>query len=207
MEGVPGVLKKTLEEGCRSEANRSVTPMSAVKVAEQPFIQSWSHFWFASAVKCHTGLYDVFLWSPTHVCTWINKHKVLRWPCGKCWTTSEKSKAPGESRRTSANPKLISSSAEFWNHLKEGEGFPLPPWKAWRPLLRTSGVMRWAPRFDAALGGWIMFRRRVTTPILAQCRGCKRSPATGLADLTKSALPATKRKRSEIVSGWCQGLI
>lgn len=52
-----------------------------------------------------------------------------------------------------------------------------------------------------------MFQRRVTTPISAQCHSCKHSHGSVLADLTKSALSATKKKRSEIVSGWCQGLI
>lgn len=52
----------------------------------------------------------------------------------------------------------------------------------------------------------MVFQRHVTTPISAQCHSCKQSHGSVLADLTKSALPATK-KRSEIVSGWCQGLI
>lgn len=59
---------------------------------------------------------------------------------------------------------------------------------------------------NAVLRGWMVFQCHVTTPISAQCHSCKQSHGSVLADLTKSALPATK-KRSEIVSGWCQGLI
>lgn len=39
-----------------------------------------------------------------------------------------------------------------------------------------------------------MFQRRVTTPISAQCHSCKHSHGSVLADLTKSALSATKKK-------------
>lgn len=47
---------------------------------------------------------------------------------------------------------------------------------------------------NAVLGGWMVFQRRVTTPISAQCHSCKQSHGSVLADLTKSALQATEKK-------------
>lgn len=54
---------------------------------------------------------------------------------------------------------------------------------------------------NAVLGGWMVLRRRVTTPISAQCHSCKQSHGSVLADLTKSALPATKKGLKLFLAG------
>lgn len=43
----------------------------------------------------------------------------------------------------------------------------------------------------------MVFQQRVTTPISAHCHSCKQSLGSVLADLTKSALPAAKKKKKK----------
>lgn len=47
----------------------------------------------------------------------------------------------------------------------------------------------------------MVLQRHVTTPISAQCHSCKQSHGSVLADLTKSALPATKKGLKLFLAG------
>lgn len=80
-----------------------------------------------------------------------------------------------------------------WNDRKKNiVNAALERWVA--SLCCSSTLMRRARSVVyAVLEGWMVFQQHVTTPISAQCHSCKQSHGSVLADLTKSALPATKK--------------
>lgn len=66
------------------------------------------------------------------------------------------------------------------------------------PFSNTSAVMEWAGLFVWSREDEGCFR--AVSRLQSQCHSCKQSDGSALAELTTSALPEEKRKKSEIVS-------
>lgn len=71
------------------------------------------------------------------------------------------------------------------------------PWNLWCPTLCSSALMHWARWLTQSWEDECCF----TVMSRAQCHSCKQSHGSVLADLTKSALPATKKGLKLFLAG------